>query len=84
MKGDSKDANASSPGLYTPSLVLYAIGYITCATIGELTESAQPALIYLVPVLLAGSSLAALSTGQFKDMLQYKDPQPPEEDEATA
>ena len=54
------------------SLGAYAIGLCTTFVANYVTRSGQPALVYIVPSLLLTAAGAALYTGQFSQLIEYK------------
>jgi hypothetical protein len=46
---------------------------IYVAVANSFSGAAQPALLYLVPAVLCGGSLAAVQRGEFRALLDYRD-----------
>ena len=58
----------------------YALGLGITVFVMYYFNHAQPALLYLVPCCLGGSMLTGLATGGFKEMWDYNEEAPKQED----
>jgi minor histocompatibility antigen H13 len=54
-------------------LAAYCVGLGVTFVANSFSGAAQPALLYLVPAVLCGGSLAAVQRGEFRALLDYRD-----------
>lgn len=50
----------------------YAFGLGICTAVNYVTRAGQPALLYLVPAMIGGTLLCAVSENQFKELVGYE------------
>ena len=65
-----------SPGtrpFFNAAMVGYILGLGVTVVVSKLTDSAQPALIYLCPSIIATTSFCAWSRGELQDLLSYRE-----------
>jgi len=67
---DFKKQLDSKPYFYS-NFVSYVLGLVVTVSIMHFFESAQPALLYLVPACIGSSVLCALQRGELKEILNY-------------
>jgi len=82
LKKVSKDIiHAAFPKPYFHScLFAYVLGLVATNAAMFFFESAQPALLYLVPACLLGSLLTAVVRGELKELLDYSEEEEEEEE----
>jgi minor histocompatibility antigen H13 len=79
---DHTDYHAYFPKPYFLStLVAYVAGLATTLFVMIRFEAAQPALLYLVPACLGSSFICAVVRGEVKELFEYSEEVPEEDDE---
>lgn len=56
------------------ALSLYVLGLVITVVVNKVTGAAQPALLYLVPSVLGGTSIYAAVKGNLDTLFAYRDP----------
>ncbi len=57
---------------FRSALVAYGLGLALCFTANYVTQSGQPALVYIVPSLLIAAVATAAGRGELKELLGYR------------
>jgi len=75
LRFDSKQALASQPYFYV-NFTFYALGLMATVGVMHFFDSAQPALLYLVPACIFSSLLTAVARGELKTLLAFSEEAP--------
>lgn len=62
-----------SHGYFKPTLYAYGGGLLLAFLANSITKLGQPALLYIVPVMLGTISITALRRGDFNDLWKFND-----------
>ena len=72
LRFDAKQTLASQPYFYV-NLVSYIMGLGLTVSVMHFFDSAQPALLYLVPACILSSLITAVARGELKPLLTFSE-----------